>query len=351
VIVPRRLPALKAQMIEDYESRVGRVYCEGFMQSVRQTKTAHGLPVVSAEQFYEMPQDGSDLGSRLALGMRVAENYHVSDDIVSFIETASLTLPADESFSNFDLPSTHGFIYLEKPLETRDVNTKRVTTRVIVWNVQTGEISEVEDGVPSNRDPGELIVSRLVHTRTNVPGVNISMYHLEMDKQDHDDFSEKSKEIGSSILGALWASSFIPFGEMSFREVVAVEGGFLPAHEVGIVTTEQWLRTFWKFVKDELPALDMRREDSPRSDRRWLRRMRLADNTTTIITLRKRMPGPEGHGGHEYSHRFVVRGHWAKRWCGPGRTELRYVYINPYLKGPEDAPLLAGREHVHHVSR
>lgn len=43
---------------------------------------------------------------------------------------------------------------------------------------------------------------------------------------------------------------------------------------------------------------------------------------------------------HTYQHRWIVRGHWRNQPHGPGRAERRRVYIAPYVKGPDGAPLL-----------
>lgn len=39
------------------------------------------------------------------------------------------------------------------------------------------------------------------------------------------------------------------------------------------------------------------------------------------------------------SVRFMVRGHWRNQACGEKLGQRRPVYVAPYLKGPEDAPL------------
>ena len=39
------------------------------------------------------------------------------------------------------------------------------------------------------------------------------------------------------------------------------------------------------------------------------------------------------------SVRFMVRGHWRNQACGAKMGQRRPVYVAPYLKGPEDAPL------------
>lgn len=70
-----------------------------------------------------------------------------------------------------------------------------------------------------------------------------------------------------------------------------------------------------------------------------------------VIELRRLQPGrttDEDDTGQarQYTHRWVVRGHWRNQAHGPGRKLRRPTWVPSYTKGPEGAPLLA-REHVH----
>ena len=42
----------------------------------------------------------------------------------------------------------------------------------------------------------------------------------------------------------------------------------------------------------------------------------------------------------EFSHRWIVRPHWRKQPFGPGLADRRPTFINTYVKGPEDKPLI-----------
>ena len=62
-----------------------------------------------------------------------------------------------------------------------------------------------------------------------------------------------------------------------------------------------------------------------------------------VVHLRRRPTGgeePAEQDGRIYKHRWMVSGHWRDQPYGPERSLRRPVYINPYLKGPEDTPLL-----------
>ena len=41
-----------------------------------------------------------------------------------------------------------------------------------------------------------------------------------------------------------------------------------------------------------------------------------------------------------YRRRWIVEGHWRQQACGPGYSQRRPVFIAPYVKGPDDAPLI-----------
>jgi len=59
-----------------------------------------------------------------------------------------------------------------------------------------------------------------------------------------------------------------------------------------------------------------------------------------VIELAHTGSKPESRGGHvEWSRRWMVRGHWRNQPYGPGRTERRLTWIDPYVKGPDDKPL------------
>jgi hypothetical protein len=49
--------------------------------------------------------------------------------------------------------------------------------------------------------------------------------------------------------------------------------------------------------------------------------------------------------GWVLAKRFVVRGHWKQQPHGPGRAQRKMIFVEPYWKGPADAPAMA-RAHV-----
>lgn len=44
--------------------------------------------------------------------------------------------------------------------------------------------------------------------------------------------------------------------------------------------------------------------------------------------------------GRKLTVRHMVRGHWTHQAHGPGHSQRRLQWIDPYIKGPKDAPLI-----------
>lgn len=84
------------------------------------------------------------------------------------------------------------------------------------------------------------------------------------------------------------------------------------------------------------------------------------DGDVTVIHLRKFLSTVKNkttiedydeEGDPKWSHRWIVRGHWAWRACGHEDHDGRHrVYIDPYIKGPDYLPLVI-KEKVLSVDR
>lgn len=73
-----------------------------------------------------------------------------------------------------------------------------------------------------------------------------------------------------------------------------------------------------------------------------------------VVTLRRHyVPSLEDkdseHEDVEWSHRWVVKGHWRKQYY-PSRDEHELIWIQPYVKGPQDKPLII-KDTVYNLKR
>lgn len=90
--------------------------------------------------------------------------------------------------------------------------------------------------------------------------------------------------------------------------------------------------------------------------RRWERQVTPPPNygDVRVVTLRRLAPGDQGGDqdeefGREWSHRWVVRGHWRQQWY-PSEGVHRLIWIEPFIKGPEHRPLIV-KDRVFEVVR
>ena len=62
-----------------------------------------------------------------------------------------------------------------------------------------------------------------------------------------------------------------------------------------------------------------------------------------VVRLRRtESPGHDSdHAGRDWQHRWVVRMHKVRQWY-PSLQQHKVIYRGPYIKGPDDKPLLSG---------
>lgn len=88
---------------------------------------------------------------------------------------------------------------------------------------------------------------------------------------------------------------------------------------------------------------DAKAESMPRPVERRSARQRVP-STVRVVRLRQ-LAESERKGSLtgsevEYSHQWLVSGHWRNQPCGTGRHERKLIWVNPYVKGPSDKPLV-----------
>lgn len=116
-----------------------------------------------------------------------------------------------------------------------------------------------------------------------------------------------------------------------------------------IAQLRRWLLALWVFMSDEIVPVD-RHPHLPRSSRRRAERSKkmLEDGIATVVHLRKKQwserERPEGEENEdqepiEWSHSWIVRGHWRRlRNPDTGKFDGRVTWVKPHIKG--DGPLV-----------
>ncbi|HEX4920829.1 MAG TPA: hypothetical protein VFV92_08825, partial [Candidatus Bathyarchaeia archaeon] len=97
---------------------------------------------------------------------------------------------------------------------------------------------------------------------------------------------------------------------------------------------------------------EVRRVVAPRASRKRAMRYEWENRTyISVITLRRKsMPSGKEPSQVEWSHRWMVTGHWRKQWY-PSMGIHQWKYIAEYVKGPEDKPIVRRERRVFNFKR
>lgn len=232
--------------------------------------------------------------------------YHVTADADRLITAAIASMPAGV-FHADDLPVPAGLIVWESPplYECRWDDHGDEPISVLTWGV--GEYSHSPDG------PIDLLTG--VHIRMFTEGP------LERATENH-----------------AWNQSIHP------------TSAFIAICEQQEFDDFQWFAAFCAFVRQEL--LRVERHHAPRSARRDAERHRVPEPLVNVVKLRRvyQPTGTTQSADVEWSHRWMVGGHWRNQWY-PSVRGHRRKWIMPYVKGPPDKPFELPKPTVFDVSR
>jgi hypothetical protein len=141
--------------------------------------------------------------------------------------------------------------------------------------------------------------------------------------------------------GLIW-----PFGESC--DFVAFDGG---ARDESMQEDRRRLLALWLLSAQPSLTSNVLAHQSQVTSKAKAKRLAAGkarrDPPVRVLQLR-RQPKPDAgapertEGGRTFRHRWTVSGHWRNQAFGPAYSKRRPTYINPYLKGPDNAPLLKG---------
>jgi hypothetical protein len=268
--------------------------------------------------------------------VRAAYAYRVSADMSVLVQHAAAALDESDVFDHDLAPTGAGLVRFDVPLPMQDIKGEVMRAHWLVWGPAQGPEGPVtlvtlfNDG----NDPDDVEVNWLLESDTN---------------GGPDEQAAYRKIVGLwNWVGANWVGQGSPLGPVQHEatpgllEYAAAEG-FEP---MPTTNGTRYLHALWLMLNQTITDVSEEYPDKPGRKRAERRRI---PPRVTVIQLRRTEGGHRGDGEStiEWQHRWVCRGHWAWRRCGPtldGAQEYeggyrRRIYIAPYVKGPEGAPL------------
>lgn len=303
---------------EQNTSRAGRLYLHGFNQSA-----------VDKGDTIHMP-DGDQFVDTLMRVLALGEIYSAQPDTVDLVSAAAETIPYHPVLAGDELPSPFGFLYLAKPIGTRDVHGKMIRVHAIQWWPSLMQI-ERERGTPA----------------ATAAAVNYVLYSRSTDMVD--DYSTMADPQTKHFLP--WPLSLVHTWPADQHAFTVTADGTPVDTKIPLADGDEWdgaffhrwVLSWWLIVKQQMVAVA--EEVPPKEARRRLQRA-VDDRDVRIpmvnvVDLRRRAHTDTIHttGGVEFSHRWGVRPHWRRQWY-PSLQEHKLRLIGFQIRGPEDKPLV-----------
>lgn len=273
------------------------LYCEAHRQRQASWERAREAQI---EQFvwqslYEHPITNPDATVEdrerhrsLELGkLRIAEPVFVTDEMCALVEAALESFQSEQLLEQ-DLLTRSGFVLFERALSTNDL------------------------GLP---------LCAFAWTSIKWPATAPRGYGIHFSFYAPTDFLVASRRVGEPEIVIFHTA------EYSF--------GVTPDRNEDVVAAQVSLR----LMKEFRPARRSSSHERPsRATRKRAKRAGLDEADVLVVRLRRERQANEHLGGvANYSHRFMVHGHWRDQWY-PTLDAHRQVWIAPYVKGPADKP-------------
>jgi hypothetical protein len=270
------------------------------------------------------------------------ETHYVSHSVMASIETAAKSMEPEPMFDT-DMPCPSGVIVFEYPLMMPDLNPETgddapglvIPVRAISWT--PGNVM-LKDGTLMEG------VAYTVYTDTDAyKEFYLGSYRRTVGKDDIDipALDANADELRAWLTDTSGWAFGIPWDDDKYGEQVGFIRRFLLAY---------W-RWTWQRILVPTPYTPSRAE------RKWVSRIKppLADGHIKVLRLRREIEH-ERRGDGEYQgmfdHQFIVRGFWRRQWypsLGPAKIDgefnpasHRLIYVEPFIKGNPNGPLIVG---------
>lgn len=273
-----------------------------------------------------------------------SENYkllgcdpiYVSQEMCEVVDAAKGGFEP-EALLPTDLLTPAAFVYFEKPFVVPDRYEEPVSIHACSWApmiaASTKELPPESDGIgwEATGLDAEGIQERLKNPRMfgdgdggAGDGVAITLYSVPPPERRRNG----------------WPAA-VPFHLTPWWFGMSFDGN--QWDETGQPTGARW---WWQIVQVSMRLMQqqiaVRHNERPaRQTLRAGQRAGFDEREVVVVRLRRERGEAHEPTGHDanYSHRFIVSGHWRQQWY-PSAAMHRQIWISPYVKGPEDQPLV-----------
>jgi hypothetical protein len=288
-----------------------------------------------------------------------ADPIFVSTEMCEVIEAARWGFEPEPLYPT-DFITSHGFLYFERPFHVHNRFDEPTNIAAASWSPTVA----IKEGLELTDDVGKEINEFV----KDMQGVPIDKSLLGEEAKQWEDNAREGSIAMDGIALTIYTSR--PADHPFFKLLKNPLPALVPMHytpwwfgmtydgnevdEDGVPTGAMW---WWKVLQVTLRLMQQQisvrhRERPDRPQRREAKRLGF-DAERDVVVVRLRREKGERHepqGEANYSHRFIVSGHWRNQWY-PSSQMHRQIWISPFVKGPEDAPLVVRPRRVYTWNR
>lgn len=260
---------------------------------------------------------------------RRSHMYRVSADMVTLVEHAASLLRDVDTFDINTLPSEFGYVRFDRPIRVNDVWGKTMLVHACTW----GPVDVIRRNAPQP-------------SQRTARGVFMSMWN-DIDIEPDDYTRMMIAEAGEARCRRLFGRWGFIGGEILIDDATLgplsidprKRRDSNPEHRPYTNTFRILAALFTMFTQR---IADVQHE-TPKIGTQRAARHAGVENVDDITVVALRRPTVTRGGTTretEWTHRWIVEGHWHRYRTGVGRQVLERRWVSDYVKGPEDRPLV-----------
>jgi hypothetical protein len=295
-----RVPQVRAEIIRSAEDERKSSLNAARGNQRTQAYTDHGI---------SHHNDQAQRLLRVVTGLKDSEMFWVSEDMVTLAVDASSDVPGFTPET--DMPSRSGLMVLEKALPAI---TGFLAVPMDPKDVIRGTVSTAHADLKTSL---EIVALSWVNA-----GGRLTIHGF-------------SRNEGGPADDPFNSLMILDEDNSSFKSFSAVDQG-------AAAPLLKFLAASFHLMAN--PAVADRRQAAPEPKAPLKPAKRRHSNSVTVISLRslRQVETCEsGNDGREYTHRWIVRGHWRNQPYGKDQALRRITWVPSYIKGPAGKPLRA----------
>lgn len=286
---------------------------------------------------------------------------YVSPEMCELVEAARETF-APEPLLETDLVTPRGFLYFGRPVPMLDRYGNPLSIQAASWAREYASDTEEQAAQAMERlhsesswrfgdriRPAEM--EALIAEGLMFPfGINITLY---AERDHHLNVVYRNANPPEWAFDVTAGLPLVPFHACPWHFGQSYSGNEQATDGLPSGMAEWWklLQTTFRLMQQRIAARHVERPH--RAHRREAKRLGLDYEPEIVVVRLRREAGPRNEPTGEeanYSHRFIVSGHWRNQWYATEKLH-RQIWIAPFVKGPEDKPLIVRPRRVYQWER